>query len=264
MPHRLQHWENEVYQFISQYAAFKIQKTPEQPTALISEQLSIYLFEPLEQLPADFGTERLQGIHLWKDQWANQKEIICSRLLSALGITQRIHGRKCKVIPISNPELINFLEQNHLHTPLRAKIKYGLIYEGALVAVMAFSHPRQISRNGNIYKSFELIRHCNKSGYTVVGGFSKLLKHFIQEKSPDDIMTYVDLEWSKGESYLQFGFEEVGISPAQFFYLDQTQKKRIYPHLIGQDGKFVNQQLIDSGFRVVYNHGNIKLLLKLK
>ena len=44
-----------------------------------------------------------------------------------------------------------------------------------------------------------------------------MLKAFIEEVKPDDIMSYADLEWSEGEAYGNLGFiQEAGKGPVMF------------------------------------------------
>ena len=50
----------------------------------------------------------------------------------------------------------------------------------------------------------------------------KVLKTFIKEVGPDDIMTYADLEWSEGGVYEQLGFILEDTRPAVTFSIDTT------------------------------------------
>ena len=45
---------------------------------------------------------------------------------------------------------------------------------------------------------YELSRYSGKLGFTIVGGFSKLLKNIISDHPEiDEIITYADLRWTK-------------------------------------------------------------------
>ncbi len=57
-----------------------------------------------------------------------------------------------------------------------------------------------MTRSKNPYRSYEMVRFANVTGVTVTGGLSKLIKAFAEEVKPDDIMTYVDREWSDGKA----------------------------------------------------------------
>ena len=55
----------------------------------------------------------------------------------------------------------------------------------------------------------------------------KLLKAFIKEVQPDDIMSYADLEWSEGNVYKTLGFqEELPKDPGSFEIAPSTWERR--------------------------------------
>lgn len=139
--------------------------------------------------------------------WHTNQEAVKSRIYSLLKITKRIHGRACKVIKISKKEARDFVNTNHLMGYAFAHYNYALLLNNHLVAVACFSKGRKMNRLPNNKKSFELIRFCNKNYFTVVGGLSKLIRHFENEISPGDIMTYVDEKWGQPHSYYALGFE---------------------------------------------------------
>ncbi|WP_020529587.1 hypothetical protein [Flexithrix dorotheae] len=205
-----------------------------------------------------FDQNGIRLIHLWEDFWHTKNKIVKSRLLASVGKYQRIHGRKVKVSRITNPQLLQFLEANHLQVPIPGKHKYGLIFQDELVAVASFSHGRKIKRHGEVYKSYELLRFCNKKGITVTGGFSKLLSRFLKDYQPDDIMTYADRDWSYGKSYITLGFEVIQETPTQLFLVDKSNFQRFYPDKLLQDGS------VEKAWAKAYNAGNLKFILDLK
>lgn len=214
--------------------------------------------------------ESTKIISLWEDLWMFHRSKIESKLRSILGLSNRIHGRDTVIKIITNNDLLEFLQQNHLNVPIKAKYKYGLYYDKSLFAVMSFSKSRPIERNGVTYHSFELLRFCNKLDYTVVGGFSKLLRHFIRTMHPDDIMTYVDKDWSDGLTYEKAGFERVQILGPMEFLLNPATGVRIYPHRSEQETFFEDNAKSDLSFDLnidtlkVYNSGSYKYILLLK
>lgn len=200
--------------------------------------------------------EKQLVIHIYEDLWRIHKAKIKSRLASLLGISKRIYGRETRILSIDNNLLLKFLEENHLNVPLKAKYKYGLYQNESLLAVMSFSKGRLIDRNDIKYNSYELLRFCNRLNHTVVGGFTKLLNHFVNEVSPEDIMTYVDKDWSNGESYVKAGFVLEGHLPSIMFYLDPITGQRQYPE---------KECDIDEKSRIkVFNSGSYKFIKYLK
>jgi len=209
-----------------------------------------------KKMTTNFSNEKKRIIHLWEDLWKFHEIKIKSRLNSMVGNSRRIHGRETSIQSINNIQLLAFLDENHLNVPIKAKYKYGLFQNDVLLAVISFSKGRMIQRGGALYNSFEMLRFCNKLNHTVVGGFSKLLNHFIKELSPDDIMTYVDKDWSDGTSYSKAGFVlEDQLQPIEFF-LDQISGQRQYSERGGV-------ALQESGVKV-YNSGSYKFIKYLK
>ncbi len=213
-------------------------------------------------------------IHLWEDIWIYHQEKVKSRLLSLVGKSQRIYARETQLETIDNARLLEFLEINHLNVPIKAKYKYGLFYRDEPVAVMSFSKSRMIERDGKLYNSHELLRFCNKLDVTVVGGMTKLLKHFIRTQHPDDIMTYVDCDWSDGQANRKAGFEMMERITPMEFWLDLQTGRREYPRYILRK-KGVGEEILNDKNRLdsfmkehqlvtVYNSGSYKFLLKLK
>ena len=205
-------------------------------------------------------------IRLWEDEYLQHQNIVKSRILSLLGISQRIYGRETVVKSISQHVLEQFLRINHLNVPIAAKYRFGLFYNSnkneELVAVAAFSRSCPIQDAGITYKSHELIRFCSLLNTTVVGGLSKLIAFFETEIKPEHIMTYVDLEWSDGKTYEQLGFKAIANTPKQEFLLSPENNKRyLSKHLLQNKSK---SEMLREGWKVINNQGNLKLVKYLK
>lgn len=217
----------------------------------------------------EFNQRHIQILCIWEDIWMLKQELVRERISTLLGISKRIHGRATKVRKITKPELATFLLANHLQVPTQAKYKYGLFYKEQLVAVCSFSSGTPMPKRGENYKSYELIRFASLCGYTVVGGLSKLLKHFIEEIKPSDIMTYADRDWSVGKGYNKLGFRLEGITPPQYFWVKKGEWVRYYPARLPDELKekamdeTEEQHLNKMGFVKVFNSGNLKFRLVL-
>ncbi len=199
------------------------------------------------------------SIVIWEDQWQFRQEIVRSRVLSKLGLLERIPGRLCEVRRISRPVADAFLAGNHLQGATASKIKYGLFLperyfrvlkekpagSELLMAVMTFSGPR-VFHDGT--RSYELIRFAVRCNYHVQGGFSRLLQHFIREKDPDSVMTYVDLDWYSGRTYEALGFEPAGVLPPIGYRVDENG----------------NRRPVEGPEYDVINKGSLKMLWKKK
>ena len=58
------------------------------------------------------------------------------------------------------------------------------------MAVATFSNARRWTKGDKVISSYEWVRYASLEDSRVVGGMGKLLKAFIQDRHPDDIMTY--------------------------------------------------------------------------
>lgn len=67
--------------------------------------------------------------------------------------------------------------------------------------------------------TYELIRFCNKLNCSVVGGASRLFKHFIKEMNPISVISYCDRDWSTGNLYTKLGFELTHTTVPGFSYI---------------------------------------------
>ena len=98
--------------------------------------------------------------------------------------------------------------------------------EGTLIAVATFSNARRWVKEGKEIRSYEWTRYASLPDLRVSGGMGKMLKAFIKEVHPDDIMSYADLEWSEGKVYERLGFEaETRKEPVTFTIDPQTWER---------------------------------------
>ena len=98
--------------------------------------------------------------------------------------------------------------------------------EGKLIAVATFSNARKWIKGGKEIRSYEWTRYASLPDLRVSGGMGKMLKAFIKEVQPDDIMSYADLEWSEGKVYERLGFKaEAGKEPVSFAIDPQTWER---------------------------------------
>ena len=215
---------------------------------------SIKDFIPQKKLPA----LTTKTIRIWEDEYLHHKDIINSRVLSIIGISHRIYARETITKTITQAELKEFLSINHLNAPIVAKHRYGLYHQQKLVAVAAFSRSCPIQDQGTTYKSHELIRYCSLLNVTIVGGLSKLIYFFEQEKKPEHLMTYVDRERSDGSTYQKLGFEGVEKTPPKLFWLSPDKEERVAEKLVLQHRSI--EQLQSEGWRKIKNQGNLKLV----
>jgi hypothetical protein len=167
-----------------------------------------------------FESQSIALIHIWEDDWLYKREIVKSIISNKLGLTQKkIFARKCKIENISNEDLREFLEKNHIQGFVGAKVKIGLYYNDELVSIMTFGNLRKSLGYKVETDSWELLRFCNKIGYSVVGAASKLLNYFEKNYSPKVIISFCDYSRSSGNLYQKLGFDFSHLSEPNYYYI---------------------------------------------
>lgn len=161
--------------------------------------------------------------HIFEDEWINNSVIVLSRIKHALKINDDvIYARRCSIKEISANVANEFLMMHHLQGSDKSKIRYGLYDATKLIAVMTFGKNRFYKNN-----DWELLRYCT-TGSSVVGGASKLFKHFIKNNLPQRVITYADRRWGNGNFYEKLGFSFSHNTELDYFYLvNNTRKNRI-------------------------------------
>ena len=213
-----------------------------------------------------------------EDRWNRQRAMMEARLLAHMEVHHQAYARNCEVRRIEKAEAQEFLNRNHSYGDAACKYRYGLFLKrhtghiaaemetssatmnevknlspGTLIAVATFSNARKWIKNGKEIRSYEWTRYASLPDLRVSGGMGKLLKAFIKEVQPDDIMSYADLEWSEGEVYERLGFEaEAEKEPVTFTIGTQTWER-----------KAIRRSLDKLGDLFFCNFGSRKYRLKL-
>lgn len=169
-------------------------------------------------------------IQIWEDQWKNQKEILKDIIAARLGVIrgERIYARKCEIKDVSTKDYREFCMANHIQGYRPASVKLGLYYNNKLVQIASFNKARTYSIASNNIYEWEWVRGCISSNNKVIGGTSKLLKHFISTYNPNNILCFSDWNLFSGKGYEESGFELVGYTgPDKFYVLPNSQLTRI-------------------------------------
>ncbi len=195
------------------------------------------------------------GIQIPVDMAFSRQQQLIAIIQSKLHYTRTVYARNCLAKRISADTTARFINLYHLMGPAKAAYHYGLYDSGELVAAATFSKGRKMNRLEEHQRSFELVRFCCKEGISVSGGLSKLLKTFIKDKIPGDIMTYIDKQFSDGKSYYACGFKKQSESSPLPFLINKETLQRNYYH-----GETFNTEK----FYLSYNNGNLKLIYSIE
>ena len=171
-----------------------------------------------------------QGIQLltiWEDQIINNTSIIENIIKSRLGIYDyHIGARKCILKEVPSKESDIFLKENHLQGSIKGSIRLGLYYNGELVSIMVFGHKRRALGNKDISDDiYELYRYCNKIGWQIIGGASRLFNHFIDSHPDCIIESFSSNDISTGNLYEKLNFKLDSIQKGSYWYIDKYMNR---------------------------------------
>jgi len=204
-------------------------------------------------------------VQVFEDEWLGKPHIVKSTLKNKLGLSEVIvHARKTEVRVISHQESFTFLSENHLQGVANAEVRLGLYRCSELVMVATFSNTRKVL--GALPENwFELVRLCAKVDTVVVGGFSKLLRHFIKTHAPSGIKTFCDRRYFNGKGYEAVGFVKSHDSKPNYYYVKGGQRYSRYmfqKHKLAEKlpvfdaGLTEKENMSANGYLRIYDCGN--------
>lgn len=171
----------------------------------------------------------------------------------------KVFARDTHVVELTSKRAKDFCDRYHTQGHVNAKYYYGLYLGTKLMSVMTFG----ASRYGKY--DYEMIRFCSRSNHTVIGGMSKLFAYFVRKHKPNTVVSYCDLRWGVGSSYLNLGFSFVKenppsptyISPSkQLFHRSKVMKhklKKLLPKFNSK--KTQDENLFANGWDQLYDCG---------
>lgn len=177
-------------------------------------------------------------IIITEDRWHRQAALTQTRLIAHLELFSQTYARNCEARKIGKTEAKAFLNENHSYGYAACRHCYGLFQKratgknesdssGKLLAVATFSNARKWTKGDKTICSYEWTRYASLPGMRINGGMGKILKAFIGDIHPDDIMSYADLEWSEGKVYRTLGFKTEPDKKAVDFIIDRHTWERV-------------------------------------
>lgn len=202
-------------------------------------------------------------IHIFSDEWVNTPEIVKKKLKNILGKddSRKVFARKTEIHPIDNAHCKKFLEDSHIQGHNGATHSYALKHEGEVVAIMMF----KLGWSGE----FELTRYATNC--RVIGGFSKLLKHFLQtHKDVAIIESFADRRWSNGDVYAVNGFTHVKTGTPDYYFIiggkrvkrSSVRRDRMHRLIDNYDPSIsMTKNMESNGIHRIYDCGLMKFSL---
>jgi len=212
--------------------------------------------------------KNIQLLHINENEWQDPelkeiwKSVIRHKLRKPL---YKIGARKLEFA--QKEQLLKeskiFLEENHLQgAGAIGPIRYGLTYNGELLALMTFSKARFSKAD------YELVRFVIKRNWSIPGAASKLFKAFQQEHPNAKIVSYANRRWSNGNLYEKLGFQLINTSPPNFYIFHPNNPNKLWHRVSFQKHKLKNileiynneltakENLFLNGYRIIYDSGN--------
>ena len=125
----------------------------------------------------------------------------------------KIFARNSTIVELTKEEAEQFLDSYHSSASLKGYVtkQIGLVYRESLVAVLQLGQARTAGMRKRY--SEEIYRLAFKKDVRVVGGASKLIKHYIQAYKPSDFFTYQDTSGEATDVYDHAGMVLVSQAP---------------------------------------------------
>lgn len=213
-------------------------------------------------------------ISIFDTDFIYNRDRVNSILREAFSDIIAIYSRKCEVRRVGYSEKRGFINQYHFDGDSnQGTIAYGLYYNNELISCMTFGNLRGQNSKHLTSNHYELVRFVTKSGFRVVGGASRLFKHFINDYNPEYILCYSDNDFFSGDTYKHLGFRLKSLGEDSIDYqwvnnkgylnrwecmpnklLDKFPKYRT----IKIEGSKENYIMRDLGYLKVYRCGNSK------
>jgi len=208
---------------------------------------------------SSFEKHNLRLMQFREDEVVNKSEIVKSMVLNAIGMSKLIGARTTKIMQLDSISSNMFFEENHLKGPGQSGTTFALVKDNMIYQAIKYSYSKSA-------KQLFIVRSASKIGYTVQGGFSKLLSHL--EKINVDatsIVSFCDMRYATGSSYLSAGFQKVSESLGfEWTDLKETYNRRNCRANMDKRRLSENQQAEEFGWYKIYDAGQVKYLKNFK
>ena len=202
-------------------------------------------------------------IHVWEDDWKFKNQRIKDWLNVLLNPNKKykIYGRNCVVNYISQEKAKAIIDVYHIQGYCQSSICIGLFYKDNLIGCCTF-----IKKDDT---SYYLNRYVIEPDYNVIGGFSKIIKHFIKHYN-GDLYTFADLSWvdKYNNVYLSNNFyPDKELKPDYSYIFDKRRKHKFsfrHEHLkkiLGEKynpDKTEHENCSNNGIYRIYDCGKIR------
>ena len=176
-------------------------------------------------------------IHIWDYEWADEKKqkVLKNIILGALGILpERYYARNtiCKHYEQGCArwkELGEFFEDNNIQGNRGGSHVFTLEDKDGRI-LMAYKFGRPSGGKAKKLYEYEMVRGASAPGVQVVGGASKLWKHFVDTLHPNSAVYYIDYNYFDGRSVEKLGGKFIISQPGvKNYWVDTEEVKNREP-----------------------------------
>lgn len=201
-------------------------------------------------------------IQIWQDEWSLKRPQLESYLRNQLMVGQKkVFARKCSLTIVDSSTALDFMDKNHLQArPAASRENIALVdSENKIVALGIF-------RKGFTGK-WELARYANLLDHSVLGGFSRIMSHWVNRHPGVELVSYVDQDKFSGGAYFKFGFKKIGESlMMSYLYKNKRhsrhsfKKSELKKYDWFDESKTEQENCIKNGILPIYNSGTLTLV----
>ena len=170
-------------------------------------------------------------IHIWDYEWADERKqnVLKNIILGALGmLPERYYARKttCKHYVQGCErwaELNKFFAENNIQGNRGGSHVFTLEDSNGRI-LMAYKFGRPSGGKAKKLYEYEMVRGASAPGVQVIGGASKLWKHFVDTLHPNSVVYYIDYNYFDGKSVEKLGGKFVISQPGVKNYWIETKE----------------------------------------
>lgn len=159
-------------------------------------------------------------IHIWDYEWADERKrkVLKNIILGALGmLPERYYARNTEVHHYKAgcerwDELGKFFAENNIQGNRGGSDVFTLEDKTGRI-LMAYKFGRPSGGKAKKLYEYEMVRGASAPGVQVVGGASKLWKHFVDDMKPSSVVYYIDYNYFDGKSVEKLGGKFVTSQP---------------------------------------------------
>lgn len=206
----------------------------------------------------------LDLITIFEDEWLNSPDVVKSIIKNQLGFSSPgVGGRQLFIQEINSRTSKEFLNLHHIQGAASGKVHLGAFHNDVLVGVMVLGNP---TRQTSSYE-WELKRFVG-DGNSHPGMMGKLFAHFRHQWNPESVVSFSDLRWFSGSSYVTMGFIKEGIIPPDYSYVKHGIRynksryrksgiKRYHPEIF--DENLTEREMMElAGYDKIWDCGKVR------